>query len=73
MDLVFIYFLSLLFLFSIFPFILFLVFFSFFLNLGKKYNVILYVTVTQVTRHDRGVTPVTGRSLYVTVIGHTIT
>jgi len=45
-DFVFIYF-------SLFSFILFLVllFFFFILDLGKRYDVMLYMTVTQVTRH----------------------
>ena len=46
MDLVFIYF-SLLFLYFFFGF----TFFFFILDLGKRYDVMSYMTVTQVTRH----------------------
>jgi len=41
----------------------FFILFFFILNLGKECDVILYIMVTQVTKHDRSVTSVT-------VIGH---
>ena len=57
MNLVFIYFLSLLFLFSIFFFYFFFSFnFLFFiLNLDKKCHIMLYMIVKQVISHDKKV------------------
>jgi len=57
MDLVFIYFLSLLFLFFIFffYFIFGFTFLFFILDLDKKCHIMLYVTVKQVTSHDKKV------------------
>jgi len=56
MDLVFIYFLSLLFYFSGFPFILFLVFILvfFILDLSKECDVTSHAIITQVIRHEIG-------------------
>ena len=55
-DLVFIYFLFLLFYFSGFPFILFLVFILvfFILDLSKEYDMTSHAIIIQVTRHKIG-------------------
>jgi len=55
MDLVYLFYFILL-LFSVFLLILFL--FLFHLDLDKEYDVISFMMITQVTKHDRGVTPV---------------
>ena len=58
-DLVVIYILSSLFFFSIFLLFYFGFHFNFILNLGKKYNVMLYIMVIQVTKCDMSQSQVT--------------
>ena len=52
------YFYFLIFLYFIFEFL----FFFFILDLGKRHDVMLLVMVTQVTKHNTGIIPITGLS-----------
>jgi len=56
-----------------FSFIFGFSFLFFILNLGKEYNMMSGITVTQVTRYDRGMTYITGWSHMLQVTGYTIT